>query len=248
MIMTEAQQQFLDKAAKLIQEKTVELNQVLKVDDKTKVVMIADAARFVALLTKRFFESDVKDTTRIAQHLTDQNRSLIEGFFPNSANSASVNEEIDMEPLMRGLIKDKKEFEKVKRVFMNTLMEVDASLNPHTSFYLKASALVFAYAVSDGKKADQDAFKKHFTNAVSDYSLIYRKEGKSEAADYIKQVGVALLGILVGLMVSPLLLVSSNARHYVGSFFQGPETTESKKVKAEMGEKLITELHDIPAM
>lgn len=253
-------QAFLAQVGMAIATKTAELNQVLKIDAKTKVVVLADTASFFALLTKRLAESDVKASATVAESLATQleeDSAPFKLLFEKPERIDSEDDVLDPELAkaehqhkaklaLLEILGNKKEQEKIKRVVMNTLTEIDASINPHTSFYIKATCLSLAYAVSNGKKSDQEAFKKSFMSAVNDYSLVYRKMGQSTMADYIKAAGVALLGVLVGIIFSPLLLVSSDARHLVGSFFQRPETTESKKVKAEMGEKFVKTLFEAP--
>ncbi len=140
------------------------------------------------------------------------------------------------------LLSDKKELEALASVIAQTLYASEGQFHPHAVFHAKIACLVLLYAHSDCEEADKKAFKTNFKAAVDSFSLAYRKVGKSEAADYIKAMGVALLGTLVALITSPMLLVSSGHRHWIGTFFAGPETDESKKVQKELDDKFVDDL------
>ena len=71
--------------------------------------------------------------------------------------------------------------------------------------------------------------------------LRFRKQGKSEAADYIKAVGMAVLGALVAIITSPMLLVSQGHGHWLkNTFFSGPETDKSKEFQEKLDDNMVT--------
>ena len=127
------------------------------------------------------------------------------------------------------------------QVLNSLVKELSGKVMPLVLFKMKVGTAVTAFTASEGEETDIEAFKKSFKSLVDEFSVAFRKQGKSEAADYIKTVGMALLGALVAIITSPMLLVSTGHGHWLkNTFFSGPETDKSKEVQEKLDDKLIS--------
>ncbi|MCH9757340.1 MAG: hypothetical protein K0U37_09150 [Gammaproteobacteria bacterium] len=248
---------FINKSKKAILIKAHELNQVLSFDAKDKATILNDLAGITALVTKKVLSQDLPEelllfVSRIANNLyndflrdkasveCEKNNKSYEQICIDEAKETVEGEKFDE------YIEIPENSKGLSQNVINLFNECEGNFNPHSVFYARVSCLVLAYSVSNCEEADRLDFKRNFKAAVDGLSLDYRKVGKSEIADYIKAAGMALLGVLVGLMLSPVLLVSSSASRYVGSFFRRPETDESRKVQEEFGDKFVDSLFASP--
>ncbi|MCH9755961.1 MAG: hypothetical protein K0U37_02055 [Gammaproteobacteria bacterium] len=117
---------------------------------------------------------------------------------------------------------------------------------PFTLLVGKAFNAITVYAYSEHSPEDLAAFKKTIEAATDACIQHYQTKVEPGILDYIKAVGLALIGAIIGLATFPGL-VSSDYRGWLGqTFFSGVSPTfvdndKSKAVQAGMKDGTLTD-------
>ena len=122
-----------------------------------------------------------------------------------------------------------------RKLALLMLDDKEADINPLVVLRMKFLIALKEFGETEGEEQDVAIFKKAFNVAERQCVNHYKATGNSSAADYITAACLTLLGVIVGIIGSPVLLFSSKQRdNLVNTFFSGPETKESKALKGQM--------------